>query len=176
MYPLYSQPRYFKFKRKYQQYGPCFQTLFPFVMTMSMSYLFIKMSSLHYSNSFFFFLDLCFFPMGWETMKTELDKTCIQSFAPAFIAYLYVWFLFYPKWINFIDWVKEVFYERKVWGELMRCFFPLQTGVAPHIYVPTTSFKLMALRNIKVEKALLSKVASVTMKQMLIWKCKKEKT
>ena len=44
----------------------------------------------------------------------------------------------------------------------------MYTGVAPHIYVPTTSFELMALRNIKVEKALLSKVASVTMKQMLI--------
>ena len=27
-------PRYFTFKRKYQQYGPCFQTIFPFLMTM----------------------------------------------------------------------------------------------------------------------------------------------
>ena len=44
----------------------------------------------------------------------------------------------------------------------------MYTGVAPYIYVPTTSFKLMALRNIREEKALLSKVASVTMKQMLI--------
>ena len=34
MYALYGHPRYFKFKRKYQQYGPCFQTIFPFLMTM----------------------------------------------------------------------------------------------------------------------------------------------
>ena len=34
MYALYSHPRYLKFKRKYQQYGPCFQTIFPFLMTM----------------------------------------------------------------------------------------------------------------------------------------------
>ena len=33
MYPLYGHPRYFKFKQKYQQYGPCFQTMFPFLMT-----------------------------------------------------------------------------------------------------------------------------------------------
>ena len=45
-------------------------------------------------------------------------------------------------------------------------FFPLYTGVAPPIYVPTTSFKLMTLRNIRVEEALLSKDASVTMKQI----------
>ena len=29
-----GHPRYFKFKRKYQQYGPCFQTIFPFFMTV----------------------------------------------------------------------------------------------------------------------------------------------
>ena len=34
MYDLYGHPRYFKFKRKYQQYGPCFQTIFSFLMTM----------------------------------------------------------------------------------------------------------------------------------------------
>ena len=34
--------------------------------------------------------------------------------------------------------------------------------MAPPIYVPTTSFKLMVLRNVRVEKALLSKGASVT--------------
>ena len=34
MYALYGHPRYFKFKRKYQQYCPCFQTIFPFLMTM----------------------------------------------------------------------------------------------------------------------------------------------
>ena len=44
-------------------------------------------------------------------------------------------------------------------------FFPLYTGVAPPIYVPTTSFKLMALRNIMLEEVLLSKGASVTIKQ-----------
>ena len=30
MYSLYNHPRYFKFKRKYQQHGLCFQTIFPF--------------------------------------------------------------------------------------------------------------------------------------------------
>ena len=34
MYSLYGQPRNFKFMRKYQQYEPCFQTIFPFLMTM----------------------------------------------------------------------------------------------------------------------------------------------
>ena len=34
MYALYGHPRYLKFKQKYQQYGPCFQTIFPFLMTM----------------------------------------------------------------------------------------------------------------------------------------------
>ena len=34
MYTLYGHPRYLKFKWKYQQYGPCFQTIFPFLMTM----------------------------------------------------------------------------------------------------------------------------------------------
>ena len=34
MYSLYGHPRYFKFKRKYQQYGPHFQTIFPFLMIM----------------------------------------------------------------------------------------------------------------------------------------------
>ena len=45
-------------------------------------------------------------------------------------------------------------------------FFPLYTGVALPKYVPTTSFELMALRNISVEEALLSKGASVTVKQL----------
>ena len=48
--------------------------------------------------------------------------------------------------------------------ETPRMFFPLYTGVALLIYVPSTSFKLMALWNIRVE-ALLSKGASVTVKQ-----------
>ena len=34
MYALYGHSRSFKFKRKYQQYGPCFQNIFPFLMTM----------------------------------------------------------------------------------------------------------------------------------------------
>ena len=46
-------------------------------------------------------------------------------------------------------------------------FFQLYTGVAQPIHVPTTSFKLMALRNIMVEVALLFKGASVTMKQTI---------
>ena len=34
MYALCGHHRYFKFKGKYQQYGPCFQTIFPFLMAM----------------------------------------------------------------------------------------------------------------------------------------------
>ena len=34
MYALYGHPRYFRFKQKYQQYSPRFQTIFPFLMTM----------------------------------------------------------------------------------------------------------------------------------------------
>ena len=37
MYTLYGHFRYFKFMQKYQQYGPCFQTIFPFLMTMKSS-------------------------------------------------------------------------------------------------------------------------------------------
>ena len=62
-----------------------------------------------------------------------------------------------------------------------RTFFPLYTGVTlPIYYVPTTSFKLMTLQNIKVKEALFSKGASVTMKQkshpVSSKKNKKEKT
>ena len=53
----------------------------------------------------------------------------------------------------------------KLRGGTPRMFFPLYTGVAPPIYVPPTSFKLMALQSIMVEEALLSRSASVTMKQ-----------
>ena len=35
MYVLYRHPRYFKFRRKFQQYDPCFQIIFPFLMTMN---------------------------------------------------------------------------------------------------------------------------------------------
>ena len=35
MNALYVHPRYFKLKQKYEQYGPCFQTIFPFLMTMT---------------------------------------------------------------------------------------------------------------------------------------------
>ena len=34
MYALYGHPRYSKFQQKYQQCAPCFQTIFPFLMTM----------------------------------------------------------------------------------------------------------------------------------------------
>ena len=34
MYAVYGHPRYFKFKQKYEQSDPCFQTIFPFLMTM----------------------------------------------------------------------------------------------------------------------------------------------
>ena len=36
MYSLYGHPRYFNFKRKYQQYDTCFQTIFPFLLFFSM--------------------------------------------------------------------------------------------------------------------------------------------
>ena len=48
--------------------------------------------------------------------------------------------------------------------EAPRMFLPLYTAVSLPIYVPTTSLKLMALWNIKVE-ALLSNGASGTVKQ-----------
>ena len=34
MYTLYGHPRNLKFKQKYQQWGPYFQTIFPFLITM----------------------------------------------------------------------------------------------------------------------------------------------
>ena len=34
MYALYGHPIHFKFKQKYQEYGPSFQAIFPFLMTM----------------------------------------------------------------------------------------------------------------------------------------------
>ena len=34
IHSLYGHPRNFKFKQKYQQYGPCFQIIFPFLMPM----------------------------------------------------------------------------------------------------------------------------------------------
>ena len=37
MYSLYSHPRNFKLKRKYQQYSPCFLTIFPFLVTLAKS-------------------------------------------------------------------------------------------------------------------------------------------
>ena len=33
-YSLYLYPRNFRFKQKYQQHGPCFQTIFPFIISM----------------------------------------------------------------------------------------------------------------------------------------------
>ena len=60
--------------------------------------------------------------------------------------------------------VKEVFYESKFPKGTPRMFSPLYTGVAPPGYIPPMSFKLMALQNIMLEKALLSKSASVIMK------------
>ena len=44
-------------------------------------------------------------------------------------------------------------------------FFPLYTGAAPPIYVPTTSSNLMALRNIRVEEAFPAK--GLTMKEVV---------
>ena len=46
MHALYDHPRYFKFQRKYQQHGPCFQTIFPFLMTM----IFRSMKTWWYGN------------------------------------------------------------------------------------------------------------------------------
>ena len=47
MYALYGHPRYFKFTGKCQQYGPSFQTIFPFLMTMLISSWFISYMSLN---------------------------------------------------------------------------------------------------------------------------------
>ena len=59
---------------------------------------------------------------------------------------------------------KKVYYERKVREELLGCFFHCKLEwLRP--YVPTASLKLMSLRTGRVEEALLSKGASVTMKQ-----------
>ena len=49
--------------------------------------------------------------------------------------------------------------------ELLGCFLPFYTGVALPIYALPTSFKLMALQNIILEEALLSKSVGDTMKQ-----------
>ena len=46
-----------------------------------------------------------------------------------------------------------------------RMYFALHNGVVPLIYGPTIYFKLMALQNIRKKEVLLSKGASVTMKQ-----------
>ena len=43
-------------------------------------------------------------------------------------------------------------------------FFPLYTGVAPPLYVPTASLKLMALQIIRSKEAFLSKSVRVTMR------------
>ena len=59
MYSLYGHLRYFKFKWKYQQYRPCFQIIFPFLMTWSKSIISWLISSislnmaLSWANSFF---------------------------------------------------------------------------------------------------------------------------
>ena len=45
MYVLYGDPRYFKFKQKYQQYGPCFQIVFPFLITI------VQLSAFYYSKN-----------------------------------------------------------------------------------------------------------------------------
>ena len=58
----------------------------------------------------------------------------------------------------------DILWEQSLRG-ISRVLFPLYTGVAPPIYVPTTNFKLMTLQNIRIKEALLSKGASVTMKQ-----------
>ena len=47
-----------------------------------------------------------------------------------------------------------------------RMFFPLYNVVASPIYVSTTSFKLMALRDIMAQEDLHSKNVSVTMRQI----------
>ena len=38
MYALYGHTGYLKFKQKHQQYGPCFQTIFPFLDLIQMEY------------------------------------------------------------------------------------------------------------------------------------------
>ena len=50
-------------------------------------------------------------------------------------------------------------------GNSQDVFFIVHWNGSADIYVPTTSFKLMVLRNIIVEEASLSKGASATIKQ-----------
>ena len=52
-------------------------------------------------------------------------------------------------------------------------FFSIVQWIAPTIYIPTTSFQLMALRNIMVEEGLLSTGASDTMKHPIQFNLKK---
>ena len=95
-------------------------------------------------------LDLFFFSFFWETkfalyhfVLTYFSIFCEdgKKFVPeeSRIAFCRL----------FIVRVKKVCYERKVRGELLGCFFHCTLEcLCP--YVPTTSFRLMALRN-KVE-------------------------
>ena len=56
MYAVYYHPRCFKFKQKYQQYGPCFQTTFAFLMAMIAFLIAYNLLTLSYSvkKDFFF--------------------------------------------------------------------------------------------------------------------------
>ena len=69
---------------------------------------------------------------------------------------------------NLKHWLTSGEWSLKSWlcgKQLLTFFFLLYTGVAPPIYVPTTSFKLIMLRNIRVDEAFLSKGTIVAMKQ-----------
>ena len=60
MYSLHGHKYRFKFKRKYQQYGPFFQTIVPFLMTMMVMKPVLKTfkTLLKYSNKFKFHLSI----------------------------------------------------------------------------------------------------------------------
>ena len=71
MYSLYGHPRYFKFKRNYQQYAPCFQTIFPFFMTMILINKLSLIPRSHWLDSF---------PNNLKSSQvTELLQTSIWS-------------------------------------------------------------------------------------------------
>ena len=80
IYALYGHPRYFKFKQKYQQYGPCFQTIFPFLVIMVVLYIEAIRTISKLFFFIFYFLFFIFFEekilraQKYVTSKNQLTK------------------------------------------------------------------------------------------------------
>ena len=79
MYFLYDHSRYFNFKRKYQQYGPHLQTVFPFLMTMAFSMAYFCFFSASFSVSLpnsaaaFCYFSFLFFFVSWYTAYEQFQ-------------------------------------------------------------------------------------------------------